>query len=71
MIYEFKNPIPVNTELGEGWIMYVRDGGTWSNDIFAVVLEKDGALRHFRSDQFVVFKNNTFGIKNPKNLKDL
>ena len=69
MIYEFKNPIPVNTELGEGWIMYVRDGGTWSNDIFAVVLEKDGALRHFRSDQLFVFKNNTFGIENPKKPK--
>jgi hypothetical protein len=64
MIYEFKNPILVNTPIGGGVLLYVRDGGNWSNDIFAIVLERDGGIRHFRSDQFTVLENPTFDIKN-------
>ena len=64
MIHEFRNPIPVNTDIGYGWLMYVRDGGTFSNDIFAVVLEKDGVIRHMRTDQFKVLQNPTFDITN-------
>ena len=63
MFLEFRNPIPVNTEIGYGWLMYVRDGGTWSNDIFAVVMEKDGVIRHMRTDQFSLLKNDTFDIE--------
>jgi hypothetical protein len=64
MIYEFRNPILVRTELGGGIILYVQSGGTFSNDIFAIVLECDGRIRHFRSDQFTVLENPTFDIKN-------
>ena len=64
MIHEFRNPIPVKTDIGYGWIMYVRDGGTFSNDIFAVVMESDGVIRHMRTDQFCVLRNDTFDIKN-------
>jgi hypothetical protein len=64
MIHEFRNPIPVKTDIGYGWLMYVRDGGTWSNDIFAVVMEKDGVIRHMRTDQFAILQNNTFDIQN-------
>lgn len=64
MIHEFRNPVPVKTDIGYGWLMYVRDGGTWSNDIFAVVMEKDGVIRHMRTDQFAVLQNNTFDIQN-------
>jgi len=68
MIYEFKNPVPVKTPLGYGWMMYVRDGGTWSNDVFAIVLEKDGVIRHLRSDQFAVLRNPTFDIENDEEV---
>lgn len=64
MIHEFKNPIPVKTDIGYGWLMYVRDGGTWSNDVFAIVLEKDGVIRHMLTDQFKVLQNPTFDITN-------
>ena len=64
MFLEFRNPVPFQTEIGYGWLMYVRDGGTWSNDIFAVVMEKDGVIRHMRTDQFKVLQNNTFDIEN-------
>ena len=64
MIYEFRNPLPVETEIGYGLVLYVRDGGTFSNDVFAIVLEKDGVLRHFRSGQFRFLPNPTFDVKN-------
>lgn len=41
--------------------IYVRDGGTFSNDIWAVALN-DGRVRHFRSDQIKIEKNATFNI---------
>lgn len=69
MIHEFRNPIPVHTEIGYGWLMYVRDGGTWSNDIFAIVLEDDGIIRHMRTDQFKVLQNPTFDIKNKPDVQ--
>jgi hypothetical protein len=43
--------------------MYVRDGGTFSNDIFAVVLDKDGIIRHMTTDQFRLVRNDTFTIR--------
>ncbi|NBO52196.1 MAG: hypothetical protein EBU83_01995 [bacterium] len=64
MIYEFRNPIPVKTDIGYGYLLYVRDGGTYCNDIFAVVFEKDGVIRHLRTDQFAVIRNDTFDIQN-------
>jgi hypothetical protein len=64
MIYEFRNPIPVKTDIGYGYLMYVRDGGTYCNDIFAIVFEKDGVIRHLRTDQFAVLRNPTFDIEN-------
>jgi len=70
MIYEFKNPIPVVTSMGDGYILYVRDGGTWENDIFAVVMEKNGSIMHFRSDQINVYANATFGIKKDKSCQN-
>jgi len=62
MIYEFRNPMPVETPLGYGMLVYVRDGGTFSNDVFAIVLQ-DGGLRHMTSDQFRFLINNTFNIR--------
>jgi hypothetical protein len=41
----------------------VRDGGTFANDVFAIVLDHDGCLRHFSSDQFKFVRNDTFGIR--------
>ena len=69
MIHEFKNPIPVVTPIGDGYMLYVRDGGTWENDIFAVVLCENGSLMHFRSDQLKIYTNATFDIKKDKNVK--
>jgi hypothetical protein len=63
VIHEFRNPMPVETDLGYGMLMYVRDGGTFCNDVFAVVLDKDGIIRHMTTDQFRLVRNDTFTIR--------
>ncbi len=62
MIHEFRNPLPVVTPVGGGYAIYVRDGGTWENDVWAVAMEEGGQVRHFRSDQIRVHANATFDI---------
>jgi len=56
--------MPVETALGYGMLIYVRDGGTFSNDIFAIVIDNDGVIRHMTTDQFKFVRNDTFGIRN-------
>jgi hypothetical protein len=55
--------MPVETQLGYGMLIYVRDGGTFSNDVFAIVLDKDGVIRHMTTDQFRLVRNDTFDIR--------
>ena len=60
---EFKNPIPVIVENDiEGYAIYVRDGGTFENDIWCIVHCNTGIVRHYRSDQIKIYKNSTFNI---------
>jgi hypothetical protein len=60
---EFKNPIPVIVENNiEGYALYVRDGGTFENDIWCIVHCNSGIVRHYRSDQIKIYKNSTFDI---------
>lgn len=63
MIHEFRNPMPVETPLGYGMLLYVRDGGAFANDVFAIVLS-NGELRHFSTEQFKFLQNPTFDIRN-------
>ena len=63
MIHEFNNPVPVVVEnQKEGYAIYVRDGGTFENDIWCVVHCTDGTVRHYRSDQIKIHFNATFGV---------
>ena len=66
MIYEFRNPMPVETPIGYGMLIYVRDGGTFSNDVYAIVLDSDGIIRHMTTDQFQFVRNDTFEIRKNK-----
>lgn len=63
MFLQFSYPIPVVTPLGDGYAIYVRDGGTFENDVWAVALESGGDIKHFRSDQLKMYMNGTFDIK--------
>jgi hypothetical protein len=60
---EFKNPIPVLTPIGGGYALYARESGTFENDVWTVVLEDGGGVRHFRTDQIKLYKNATFDIE--------
>jgi hypothetical protein len=62
MIHEFRQPVPVLTPLGAGYILYVKTSGMWENDIFTVAMESDGQLLHFQTSQLKVWRNETFGI---------
>lgn len=60
---EFSNPIPVVTLDGkEGYAIYVRDGGTFENDVWCVVLRAGGEVRHYLSNQIRIHFNGTFEI---------
>lgn len=63
MIHEFTNPIPVVVENDkDGYALYVRDGGSFENDIWCVVHCDGGHVRHYRSDQIKIYKNSTLEI---------
>ncbi len=63
MIHEFNNPIPVVVEGNkEGYAIYVRDGGSFENDIWCVALCNGGVVRHYRSDQILIHINATLDI---------
>jgi len=64
MIHEFARPVAVKTPLGLGSVWYVESGGAYFNDIYAVILEDTGEVKHMRSDQFVVLENPTMDIAN-------
>jgi hypothetical protein len=66
MIHEFNNPIPVVTPLGDGYVIYVTNSGMFENDVFTVVLCKDGQIKHFTTDQVKMYVNATFGIGKDK-----
>jgi len=67
MMLEFNNPIPVVTEDGQdGFAIYVTNGGSFENDVWAVALCKGGYVRHYLSSQIRIFNNATLGIKKEK-----
>ena len=62
MFNEFRYPIPVVTPMGDGWTVYVRDGGTFANDIWCVALKDGGRIMHFQSSQIRMHVNATAEI---------
>jgi hypothetical protein len=63
MMFELRTPLPVVTPLGDGYVIYITNGGMYENDIFTIVLEEGGYIKHFRSDQIKVHQNLTYDIK--------
>jgi len=63
MIFEPRNPIPVITPLGDGYILYIKSNGFLENDEVTVVLSNGGCIRHFDITQVKVWHNETYGIK--------
>lgn len=65
MMLEFKNLIPVVTELGDGYAIYVASSGSFEDDIWCIALCDGGQVRHFLSSQIKIHANSTLGIKKP------
>lgn len=63
MIHEFQKPIPVVTEHGDGYAIYVESGGQFENDIWTCVLCNGGTIRHYNTSQIKIHHNATFEIK--------
>lgn len=66
---QFHTPIPVVTEHGDGYAIYVESGGPFENDCFTVVLCDGGVVRHYLSHQIKIFANSTYEInKNEESI---
>jgi len=60
---EFNKPIPVVVEGDKnGYAIYVTDSGMLENDVWCVVLCDGGLVKHYRSNQIIIFHNKTFNI---------
>ena len=60
---EFNKPIPVIVEGNKnGYAIYVTDSGMLENDVWCVVLCDGGLVKHYRSNQIIIFHNKTFNI---------
>jgi hypothetical protein len=62
MMLELQRPFPVDTPLGYGWAIIVSRESNLANDIWTVVMERDGAFVHFRSEQIWALPNGTLDI---------
>ena len=62
MMLELNKPFPVDTPLGYGWAIIVSRESNLANDIWTVVMERDGAFVHFRSEQISALPNGTLDI---------
>ena len=63
MIYEPRNPIPVITPMGDGFLLYIKENGMHENDVWTVSLKDGGKVMHFLTNQIKVHCNSTYGIK--------
>lgn len=64
-LMQFNIPIPVVIKETKevGYAIYVQSGGQWENDIWCICLVEGGIVRHYLSEQILIYKNATFGIK--------
>lgn len=62
MMLELQRPFPVDTPLGYGWAIICSRESNLANDIWTVVMERDGAFVHFRSEQIWALPNGTLDI---------
>lgn len=64
MITFCPNPIPVFVkELGEAWVIYVKENGMFEDDEVCVALMDGGQWRHVTTSQIQSWHNSTYSIK--------
>ena len=61
-ILEIQQILWVSTPHGDGQALFLMDYGPHENTVWVVALEKDGAIKHYSSNQIALCINNTFDI---------
>ncbi len=67
MILQLNPTIHVDTPLGRGHAIFIIDYGMHQNSCWVVVLEKDGVVKHFDTNDIIVCTNYTYGINTDHN----
>ena len=67
MILQLNPTILVDTPLGRGQTLFVIDYGMHQNSCWVVVLEKNGIVKHFDSNDIIVCCNHTYKINSENN----
>lgn len=62
MILQLSPSIYVDTPLGKGHCIFIIDYSMYQNSCWLVVLEKDGIVKHFDSNDIIVCTNFTHHI---------
>jgi len=62
---EFRNPIPVIIKETKqvGYAIYAVNSGMFENDCWCIVVCDTSEILHCTTDQLLMYKNATFGIK--------
>ena len=68
-IQEIKQVLIVNTDFGEAQALFIIDYGVHCNTIWVCASLKDGAIKHYDSNQITVSQNHTMNF-NTKKEKD-
>ena len=58
-IHEVQQILWVETELGEGQVLFLMDYGIHENTIYIVALQETREIKHFTSEQIRICKNHT------------
>lgn len=67
MILQLSPTIYVDTPLGKGHCIFIIDYGMHQNSCWIIVLEKNGIVKHFDTNDIIVSTNFTYHINNEKN----
>lgn len=60
-------PISVNTPLGNGHAIFIIDNGLKKNSCWVVVINSNGLVKHFDSDDIIISTNYTYKINSTNN----
>ena len=65
MMLQFTQPIPVviKHDKSDGYALYVVNSGMFENDVWCVAHCDSGEVRHYTTDQILIYQNATFNIK--------
>lgn len=61
-IHELQQILWVTTPHGDGIVLFIMDYGMQNNTVWVIALEKDGAIKHYDSNQITLCFNHTINL---------